>query len=119
MFYCLFIVEKLQNISNFNRFHRSFKFNHLNSKCTNNSIFYTTTFYELLQILTNYSTTFTNFYHLPPIFITFYQFLPNFTNFYHFYHLPRTYYLSPNFILLFSTSHQFCDSNGSSENIYE
>ena len=68
-----------------------------------------TTFYQLLSPLFNLCTTFTNFYHLPPIFITFYQFLPTFALvlpiFDTFYHLSPTFitvrHFLSTFILLF------------------
>ena len=89
--------------------------------------------------------TFTNFYHLPsnfttfhrflpilplPTFTTFHQLLPNFTTSYQFlYHFYQFYvfhllpsfifiYLPPiltNFTLLFTTFHQFCDTNAFSK----
>ena len=109
----------------------------LSSKCGNTLISYTSTFCHILQLSTNFCTTFTkccqlfssfvNFYYFLPILTNFYCLPPNFqslplltnfyttfTNFYHF--LPpftNFYYLSPifkNFYTTLTTSHQFCDT---------
>ena len=113
----------------------------MNPKCANTHVSYTTTFYQLLPFLTNFyqllpptiklyyispistNTTSTNFYHLPPTFAKFYHFLPIFIPLLPILRFPSStifylYYLPPiltNFTLLFTTFHQFCDTNAFSK----
>ena len=74
------------------------------------------TMYKLKVVL----PMFTVFNQILPILSSLYHFSPNFTSFYHFYYfllLITTFYqLLPTSQQYFLTSHQFCDTNPSSQN---
>ena len=93
---CLFIVEKLQNSLKFNKFDQSFKCNFKYNTILPPS----TTFDQLLHLLSTFHTTFisfVSFYHLSPLFITFYYLL---------YYFDQLLLPSTNFYQLFKQSDQ-------------